>query len=60
MRTGGRGIHADQRQVRLPQPGGLGDQPFQKSGEHAGVPPDAEAAVDGVGQGPNSSGISRL
>lgn len=29
MRPGGHGIHADQRQVRLPLPGSLGDQPFQ-------------------------------
>ncbi|CAM5392790.1 hypothetical protein SHIRM173S_09227 [Streptomyces hirsutus] len=47
VRADGRGVHADQGQVRPAPAGGLSDQALQQGGEDTGVPPDPEAPVDG-------------
>lgn len=46
MGAGHRGVHADQRHIRLAAPSGLGHHPLHQCGEHADVTPLREAAVD--------------
>lgn len=46
VRAGDRGVHADQRHVRLSTAGGLGDHRLHQHGEHAAVTPLGEAVVD--------------
>ncbi len=46
MGAGHRGVHANQRHVRLAAPSSLGDPPLHQRGEHADVAPLGEAVVD--------------
>jgi hypothetical protein len=46
MGAGHRGVHANQRHLRLAAPSSLGDHPLHQRGEHADVAPLGEAVVD--------------